>query len=53
MTYSIELYKENGHFCAYIGEVNGSGYKIRESSKSECARKIALYIEDWGNWEED
>ena len=44
--YQIELYKENGYFCAYIGEDGGSGYKIRESSESECARKIADYIED-------
>ena len=51
--YQIELYKENGYFCAYIGEDGGSGYEIRESSESECARRIADYIEDYGNWEED
>lgn len=51
--YQIELYKENGFFCAYIGEDGGSGYKIRESSESECARRIAQYIEGYGNWEED
>lgn len=53
MNYNIELYKENGYFCAYIGEDNGSGYEIRESNESDCVSKIAQYFEDYGNWEED
>ena len=53
MTYTIELYKENGYFCAYIGSDDGSGYKIRECNESECARRIANYIEDYGYWEEE
>lgn len=52
MNYNIELYKENGYFCAYISK-SGSGYKIRESNESECVRKIAQYFEDYGNWEEE
>lgn len=51
--YQIELYKEGGMFCAYIGEDGGSGYKIRESNESECARRIAQYFEDYGSWEEE
>lgn len=53
MTYNIELCKENEYFCAYIGEDNGSGYVIRENSKSECINKIAYFFESYGNWEED
>lgn len=53
MTYNIELYKEDGYFCAYIGEDNGSGYKVYGDTEKECASKIAQYFEEYGNWEED
>ena len=51
MNYTIELYKEGGMYCAYIGTDCGSGYEICESSKSECARKVAEYLEDDGIWD--
>lgn len=51
--YTIELYKQDGKYCAYIGEECGSGYEISEDTKSECARKIAEHIEDNGEWEEE
>ena len=50
---NIELYKEGDKYCAYIGSDNGSEYKIRECNESECARRIANYIEDYGYWEEE
>jgi hypothetical protein len=50
---SVELYKEDGMFCAYIGDDGGSGYKIRECSESECARRIAQYFEEYGYWTEE
>ena len=53
MAYTIELYKENGFFCAYIDSDNSSGYRICECNESECARRIANYIEDYGDWEEE
>lgn len=53
MEYTIELYKKDGKFCAYIGQDCGSGYEIRECSESECARRIASYIESYGVWNEE
>lgn len=51
--FSVELYKEDGMFYAYIGEDGGSGYEICADSESECAAKIAQYFEDYGYWTED
>lgn len=51
MTYNVEICKENGDFCAYIGE--DSGYVIRENNERECIRKIAEFFECHGNWEDD
>lgn len=45
MDITIELYTENGSFCAYIGDdCGGSGYEIVASSKEERAEKIKNYI---------
>ena len=52
MELNIELYKKYGKFCAYIGSDCGSGYEICECSESECARRIASYIEENGTWED-
>lgn len=53
MEFTIELYKENGKYCAYIGSDNGSGYVIRECNESECARRVASFIESNGEWPEE
>lgn len=46
MHYDIEFYKENGKFCAYIGEENGSGYKISADTIDELTREIGYYFGD-------
>lgn len=53
MELTIELYKQNGKFCAYIGTDCGSGYVIAEPTESECARRVASYIESNGIWDEE
>lgn len=46
MHYDIEFYKEDGKFCAYIGEENGSGYKIKADTIDELTREIGYYFGD-------
>lgn len=53
MQYTIELYKADGMFCAYIGQDCGSGYEIRECTESECARRVAAFLENNGYWTEE
>ena len=52
MEYTIEFYKEDGKWCAYIGQEDGSGYKVRENTKVECINKVALYFNANADWEE-
>ena len=44
--YEIELYKENGKFCAYIGCDGASGYKIAESTIEDFKEAIGQYFAD-------
>jgi hypothetical protein len=45
---SVELSRENGHFCAYISDENGgSGISVDEETTSKAAEEIAAYIEDY------
>ena len=43
---TIELYKEDGKFKAYIEEENSSGYICAGSSSEEVAQQVAQYIEE-------
>lgn len=54
MNYEIEIYKENGKFCAYIGCDGASGYKIAESTIEEFAKEIGeFFAEEIENEEEE
>lgn len=44
--YEVELYKENGKFCAYIGCDGASGYKIAERTIEEFTKAIGEYFAD-------
>lgn len=44
--YEVELYKEDGKFCAYIGTDGASGYKIAESTIEEFTKAIGEYFAD-------
>lgn len=44
--YEVELYKEDGKFCAYIGADGASGYKIAESTIEEFAKAMGEYFAD-------
>ena len=43
---TIELYKEDDKFKAYIEEENSSGYICAGSSSEEVAQQVAQYIEE-------
>lgn len=51
--YQIELYKDDGMFCATIGTDNGSGYDVAGKTREECSAKIAQFFEDYGEWDEE
>ena len=44
--YEVELYREDGKFCAYIGSDGASGYKIAESTLEEFTKAIGEYFAD-------
>jgi hypothetical protein len=46
MELTIELYKVNDEFFAYVGEDNASGYEISAPTKEECLNKLADYLND-------
>jgi hypothetical protein len=46
MHYDIEFYKEDGTFCAYIGQEDGSGYKIISDSIDGLTQEIGSYFGD-------
>ena len=46
MHYDIEFYKEDGKFCAYIGQEDGSGYKISSDTIDQLTREIGDYFGD-------
>ena len=52
MEMKIELYKEDGKFCAYISDDCSSGYEICESTKSKCIKGVADYLKYYGEWDE-
>ena len=43
---NIEIYKENGQYCAYIGEAGSSGYECEGSTPEECADQVKQYVID-------
>ena len=51
--FPIELYKKGGMFCAYIGSDNASGYVIAEDTKAKCAKAVANYLMENGEWEDE
>jgi len=47
MNWTIEFYKENGLFCAYISDnKGGSGIEIKIPTQKELADEISLYVQD-------
>ena len=46
MVITIELFKEDNEFFAYVGEDNASGYEISAPTKEECLNKLADYLND-------
>ena len=42
----IEIYKEDGLYCAYIGEASSSGYECVGSTPEECADQVKQYVID-------
>lgn len=47
---NVELYIENGHYCAYIGDNNGgSGIKVNGETAEELAENLKPYIIDYFN----
>lgn len=54
MNVTIELYKKDEMFCAYISDnCGGSGYKIIASTYEERAERIKDYFLDNKEWIED
>ena len=46
MEYTVELYREDGCYCACIGADNSSGYEIVAETTEELAKKIGEYFAD-------
>ncbi len=46
MNYNVELYQENGMYCAYIAGDNDSGYKIVAETVEERAEEIKNFFLD-------
>jgi hypothetical protein len=44
--YDVELYKEDGKYCAYIGSDGASGYKIEKATVDELTQAIAQFFAD-------
>ena len=40
----IEIYKEEGQYCAYIGEDNSSGYECVGPTPEDCAEQVKQYV---------
>ena len=48
MNLNIELYKENGVFCAWISDdCGGSGIKVEGGSPEEVADKMQSYVVEY------
>lgn len=47
MEHQIELYQENGLYCAYISTDGSSGYEIAEKTVEERAEAIKNYFLDF------
>ena len=46
----IELYHENGLFCAYVGDdIGGSGIKVSGDSASDVVNELMPYIYDYAS----
>ena len=41
---NVEIYKEEGQYCAYIGEDNSSGYECVGSTPEECSEQVKQYV---------
>jgi len=47
MVWTIEFYKEEDLYCAFIGDDNGgSGIGIKRGTQEELANDIAAYVND-------
>lgn len=46
----IDLYLEDGVYCAYIGAPENSGYKCVGKTPEECAENVKQYLIDEFNW---
>lgn len=45
---NVELYTENGSYCAYIGDdAGGSGIKVEGDTAEELADNMKSYIMDY------
>lgn len=40
----VEVYKEEGQYCAYIGEDNSSGYECTGPTPEDCAEQVKQYV---------
>lgn len=47
MEHQIELYRENGLYCAYITTDGSSGYDIQATTPEERAEAIKEYFLDF------
>ena len=48
ITITLTLYKtSNGYGIWLSDQIGGSGIEVEETTKSECAKNIAPYIEDY------
>ena len=44
MNFDVEIYRENGNFCAYIGGDGMSGYECAGVTPEECAEQIQSFF---------
>ena len=49
----VEIYKEDGQYCVYIGEAGSSGWEHKSSTPEECAEQAKQYVIDTFYREED
>lgn len=40
----VEVYKEEGQYCAYIGEDNSSGYECTGPTPEDYAEQVKQYV---------
>ena len=50
---NIEIYKEDGQYCVYIGEDNYSGCECVGPTSEDCAEQVKQYIINTFNVEDN